>query len=87
LPIEAFVSTSFGLLLTTLATSVVCVVGILVVGRARKAARTLGGEDLASRAGTQRFLAENWTLVEQTARETGMSDEEIAEVRSKVLGV
>ena len=85
MPIEAFVSTSFGLLLTTLATSVVCVVGILVVGRARKAARTLGGEDLASRAGTQRFLAENWALVEQTARDTGMSEEEIAEVRSKVL--
>jgi hypothetical protein len=87
LPIEAFVSTSFGLLLITLATSVICVVGILVVGRARKSARAQGGEDLASRAGTQRFLAENWTLVEKTARETGMSDEEIAEVRSKVLGL
>jgi hypothetical protein len=87
LPIEAFVSTSFGLLLITLATSVICVVGILVVGRARKSARTLGGEELASRAGTQRFLAENWALVEKTARETGMSDEEIAEVRSKVLGL
>ena len=80
-------SASFGPLLITLATSVVCVVGILVVGRARKSAKALGGEDLASRAGTQRFLAENWTLVEQTARETGMSDEEIAEVRSKVLGL
>lgn len=87
MPIEAFVSTSFGLLLTTLATSVVCVVGILVLGRARKAARTLGGEDLASRAGTERFLAENWALVEKTARDTGMSEEEIAEVRSNVLGL
>jgi len=81
------VSTSFGLLLITLATSVICVVGILVVGRVRKSARTVGGEELASRAGTQRFLAENWALVEKTARETGMSDEEIAEVRSKVLGL
>lgn len=80
-------STSFGLLLITLATSVICVLGILVVGRARKSARTVGGEELASRAGTQRFLAENWALVEKTARETGMSDEEIAEVRSKVLGL
>jgi hypothetical protein len=81
------VSPSFGLLLITLATSVVCVLGILVVGRARKSARAFDGEDHVSRAGTQRFLAENWALVEKTARETGMSEDEIAEVRSKVLGL
>src|SRR3989442_1989921 len=35
-------------------------------------------EELASRAGTQRLLAENWAMVEKTARDTGMSEEEIA---------
>jgi hypothetical protein len=81
------VSNSAGLLLIVLATGVVSVVGILLVGRARKNARATGGEDLASRAGTQRFLAENWTLVEKTARETGMTDEEIARVRANLLGL
>lgn len=80
-------SNSAGLLLIVLATGVVSVVGILLVGRARKNARATGGEDLASRAGTQRFLAENWTLVEKTARETGMTDEEIARVRANLLGL
>jgi hypothetical protein len=74
-------------LFLTLVSAVVCVVGILVIGRARRAARAPGGEEVASRAGTQRFLAENWSMVEQTARETGMSDEEIAQVRSKLLGL
>ena len=81
------VSNSAGFLLIVLVTGVICAVGILVVGRGRRAARASGGEDLASRAGTQRLLAENWPLVEKTARETGMSEEEIARVRANVMGV
>jgi hypothetical protein len=81
------VSNSAGFLLLVLVTGFICIVGILVVGRARRAARAPGGEELASRAGTQRLLAENWTLVEQTARETGMSEDEIARVRANVLGL
>ena len=56
-----------------LVTSVIGVAGRFVVGWAKRAARASGDEGLASRAGTQRLLAENWTRVEQTARETGMS--------------
>ena len=75
-----------GLLLIMLATGVVSVLGILVVGRARKAAGR-SDDDLASRAGTRRFLVENWAAVEKTARETGMSEDEIAQVRANVLGL
>jgi hypothetical protein len=81
------VSTSTGLLLIVLVTAAVCVAGIVVLGRARRESRASDGEDLASRGGTQRMLAENWALVEKTARETGMSDEEIAHVRANVLGL
>lgn len=59
---------------------------IVFVGRARRAARATGAEDLASRADTQRYLAENWALVEKSARESGMSEDEIARVRANVLG-
>jgi hypothetical protein len=59
---------------------------IVFVGRARRAARATGTEDLASRADTQRYLAENWALVEKSARESGMSEDEIARVRANVLG-
>jgi hypothetical protein len=68
------------MLLITLVTVVLVAATILFVSRAKKAGH-------ASRADAQRFLAENWTLVEQTARETGMSEEEIARVRANVLGV
>jgi hypothetical protein len=81
------VSTPVDMLLIVLATAAVSVVGIVVLGRARRASRASGGEHLASRGGTQRMLAENWALVEKTARETGMSEEEIARVRTNVLGV
>jgi hypothetical protein len=87
LPIEAAVSTSSGLLLFVLATALICVVGIVVLGRARRASRDSGGEAVASRGDTQRMLVENWALVERTARETGMSEEEIARVRTNVLGL
>ena len=80
-------SQSAGLLLLVLVTGAICVVGMVVVARAKRAARSSGGEDFASRAGTQRLLAENWALVEKTARETGMSEEEIARVRANVLGL
>jgi hypothetical protein len=81
------VSISAGLLLIVLATVVVFVAGIVVVGRARRASRASDSEGLASRGGTQRMLAENWATVEKTARETGMSEEEIARVRANVLGL
>jgi hypothetical protein len=81
------VSQSGGLLVIMLMTAVVSVVGILLVGRARRQTHSSGADGLASRAGTQRFLAENWALVEKTARDTGMSEDEIAQVRAKVLGL
>jgi hypothetical protein len=59
---------------------------IAAVGRARRAARSAGTDDLTSRADTHRFLAENWAMVERTARESGMSEDEIARVRANVLG-
>ncbi len=59
---------------------------VVVVGRARRVARATGAEDLVSRDDTQRYLAENWALVEKSARESGMSDDEIARVRTNVLG-
>jgi hypothetical protein len=74
------------MLLIVLVTVALTAVSVLVVGRARKSARETGAEDLVSRADTQRYLAENWALVETTARETGMSEEEIARVRANVLG-
>lgn len=80
-------SVSAGLILIVLVTFVVGGLGIVVIGRARRAARASGEEGLASRAGTQQLLAENWALVEKTARESGMSDEEIARVRANILGL
>ena len=87
LPIEGLVSTSAGMLLLVAVTVVIGIAGIVVVGRARRAARGQGGEGLASRDGTHRFLTENWTMVEKTARETGMSEDEIARVRTNLLGL
>lgn len=74
------------MLLISAITAVLIGVTIVVFSRMRKAARATGAEGLVSRAETQRYLAENWSLVEETARETGMSDEEIARVRANVLG-
>jgi hypothetical protein len=73
--------------LLVVVTMVICIAGIVVVGRARRGARGAGGEGLASRDGTHRLLTENWALVEKTARETGMSDDEIARVRANLLGL
>jgi uncharacterized membrane protein len=83
------VTVSAGLLLVFLATSAICIAGIVVIGRARRAARDLGDGDegLASRAETQHLLAANWARVEQTARSSGMSEEEIKRVRANVLGL
>jgi len=80
-------STPTALLLLVLVTVLIGVAGIVVVGRARRAARGVGGEGLASRDGTHRLLTENWTLVEKTARETGMTEEEITRVRANLLGM
>jgi hypothetical protein len=81
------VSTSSALFLLVLVTVVIGIAGIVVVGRARRVARGEGGEGLASREGTHRLLTENWASVEKTARETGMSEDEIARVRANLLGL
>ena len=80
-------STSAALFLLTVVTVVIGIAGIVVVGRARRAARGDGGEVLASREGTHRLMTENWALVEKTTRETGMSEDEIARVRANLLGL
>jgi hypothetical protein len=81
------VSTSAALFLLVFVTVVIGIAGIVVVGRARRVARGEGGEGLASREGTHRLPPENWALVEKTARETGMSEDEIARVRANLLGL
>jgi hypothetical protein len=80
-------STPTAMLLLVLVTVLIGIAGIVVVGRARRAARGVGGEGLASRDGTYRLLTEKWTLVEKTARETGMTEDEIARVRANLLGL
>ena len=80
-------STSAALLLLVVVTVLIGIAGIVVVGRARRAARGLGREGLASRDGTHRLLTQNWALVEKTARETGMTEDEIARVRANLLGM
>jgi hypothetical protein len=77
---------SAGVLSVTLLTLVLVGGAILLFSRARRAGRG-DAEGHVSRADTQRYLAENWTMVEQTARESGMTDDEIARVRSNVLGI
>jgi hypothetical protein len=63
------------------------IVGTVVLfTRAKRASRGDDGEKLVTRADTQRYLAENWALVEASARESGMSDEEIARVRANIIG-
>jgi hypothetical protein len=76
-----------GLLLIMVTTLVLVGGGFVLFGRARAAVRGSGADGLASRADAQRYLAENWALVEKTARESGMTEDEIARVRSNVLGV
>jgi hypothetical protein len=80
---------SAALLVVVLATCAICVSGIVFIGRARRSARASvsGCEGLVSRADTQRLLAENWSRVEQTARSSGMSEEEIERVRANILGL
>jgi hypothetical protein len=80
---------SAGLLVVSLATCAICLAGIVFVGRARRTARASvsSGEGLVSRADTQRLLAQNWTRVEETARSSGMSEEEIKQVRANILGL
>jgi len=80
-------STSAALLLLVVVTVLIGIAGIVVVGRARRAARGLGEEGLASRDGTHRLLTQNWALVEKTARGTGMTEDEIARVRANLLGM
>ena len=58
---------------------------LVLFSRARRASRVETTEGLVTRADAQRYLAENWALVEATARESGMSDDEIARVRANIL--
>jgi hypothetical protein len=60
---------------------------VVLFSRARRAARVDARAGLVSRADTQRYLAENWALVQESARESGMSDDEIARVRANILGL
>jgi hypothetical protein len=73
------------MLLISTVTAALIGVTVYVFSRMRKTAHASGAEGLISRAETQRYLAENWALVEETARETGMGDDEIARVRAKIL--
>jgi hypothetical protein len=59
---------------------------IVLFTRARRTVHAGGAEGLVTRADTERYLVENWALVEASARESGMSDDEIARVRAKILG-
>jgi hypothetical protein len=77
---------SAGILLVTLLSFLLIAAALVLFSRARRLGR--GDADASvSRADTQRYLVENWTLVEQTARDSGMTEEEIARVRANVLGV
>lgn len=77
---------SAGVFSVTLLTLVLIGGAILLFSRARRAGRGEGEGGLVSRADTHRYLAENWAMVEQTARDSGMSDDEIARVRANILG-
>jgi hypothetical protein len=59
---------------------------LVFFSRARRASRVDAKEGLVTRVDTQRYLAENWAVVEAGARESGMSEDEIARVRANVLG-
>jgi hypothetical protein len=76
---------SAGLLSVTLLMLVLAGFAIVLFSRGRRLARG-DGEMSVSGAETKRYLAENWTMVEQTARASGMSEDEIARVRANVLG-
>lgn len=76
---------SSGVFYVTLLTLALVGGAIVLFGRARRSARG-HADGLVSRADTQRYLAEHWSMVEQTARDSGMSEEEIARVRSNILG-
>ena len=76
---------SSGVFFVTLLTVALVGGAIVLFSRARRAARG-DAEGLVSRADTERYLAQNWSMVEQTARDSGMSEEEIARVRSNILG-
>ena len=74
--------------ITVISLATLALIGATVFhfSRARRASRADAREGLVTRADSQRYLAENWALVEASARESGMSDDEIARVRSNVLG-
>jgi cbb3-type cytochrome oxidase subunit 3 len=75
-----------GFLVISVFTLALIVGTVVLFSRAKKASRAEAGEGVVTRADTQRYLAANWALVEASARESGMSDDEIARVRSKIVG-
>jgi len=82
---QSAVSISAGLLLIVLTTTLI--VGGILIHRARTPRiPRVNRRSPTSRGETQRMLAEDGALVEKTARNTGMSEEEIARVRANVLG-
>jgi hypothetical protein len=63
------------------------VAGLVVVfTRARRGVHGSAAEGLVTRADSERYLQENWALVEESARQSGMSDDEILRVRARILG-
>jgi hypothetical protein len=76
---------SVGVFVVTLLTLALVGGAIILFRRAKRVARG-DAEGLVSRADTQRYLVENWSMVEQTARDSGMTDAEIARVRANILG-
>lgn len=76
---------SAGVLSVTLLMLVLAGAAVVLFSRARRFARGEADESV-SRTDAKRYLAENWTMVEQSARASGMSDDEISRVRANVLG-
>jgi hypothetical protein len=76
---------AYGLLLLLLTLSALLVVGLAFLYRLR---RPGDGEATSSRdeARAQRkYLVSNWEMVERAARESGMTAEELDEVRRKIF--
>ena len=79
--------TAYLFLLLLLTTTLILGVGVMFLSRMKRMAEELPKLGAQANADDERkFLAENWTLVEKTALEHGMSADELAELRRKVFG-
>jgi hypothetical protein len=88
----ASASSNIAFLLLSLTTTVILVTMLVVVVRARKGLERIerttrnvasGGAD---RETERRYLAANWSLVERAARQSGMTEDELADVKRKLFG-